>query len=70
MPRIRESQTPWRQSWRAQRAVMRAARGISSRRGVMYAHLEKAYPDVLLRFPLPNSEAAWDRMILSRSSRK
>jgi hypothetical protein len=26
--------------------------------------------DVPLRFPLPHSEAAWDRTILLRSSRK
>ena len=51
---------------RDQRAVMQALldRGISSRRGVMCAHLEKAYADVPLRFPLPHSEAARDRTIL------
>ena len=51
---------------RDQRAVMQALldRGISSRRGVMCAHLEKAYADVPLHFPLPHSEAARDRTIL------
>ena len=51
---------------RDQRAVMQALldRGISSRRGVMCAHLEKVYADVPLRFPLPHSEAARDRTIL------
>jgi dTDP-4-amino-4,6-dideoxygalactose transaminase len=51
---------------RDQRAVMQELldRGISSRRGVMCAHLENAYADVPLRFPLPHSEAAQDRTIL------
>lgn len=37
--------------------------GISAKRGIMCAHREKAYADLPLRFPLPESEAAQDRTI-------
>jgi dTDP-4-amino-4,6-dideoxygalactose transaminase len=37
--------------------------GISARRGIMSTHRERAYADVELRFPLPQSEAASDRTI-------
>ncbi|WP_342240785.1 DegT/DnrJ/EryC1/StrS family aminotransferase [Inquilinus sp. OTU3971] len=49
-----------------QRAVMQRLLddGIATRRGVMCAHLEPAYADQPLRFPLPHSEAARDRCIL------
>ncbi|WP_225771446.1 DegT/DnrJ/EryC1/StrS aminotransferase family protein [Inquilinus sp. Marseille-Q2685] len=49
-----------------QRAVMQSLldNGIATRRGVMCAHLEPAYADQPLRFPLPNSEQARDRCIL------
>lgn len=39
-------------------------RGIATRRGVMCVHLERAYADLPLRFPLPESEKARDRCIL------
>ena len=43
-----------------QRAVMQAMldRNIATRRGIMCAHLEPAYADLPLRFPLPHSERA------------
>jgi perosamine synthetase len=37
--------------------------GISAKRGIMCAHREKAYADLTLRFPLPESESAQDRTI-------
>lgn len=48
-----------------QRAVLQSLLddGISARRGIMCAHREKAYADLELRFPLPESEAAQDRTI-------
>jgi dTDP-4-amino-4,6-dideoxygalactose transaminase len=49
-----------------QRAVMQHMldRGIATRRGIMCAHLEPAYAEEELRFPLPNSEAAQHESIL------
>lgn len=43
-----------------QRSVMQAMldRNVATRRGIMCAHLEPAYADLPLRFPLPNSERA------------
>jgi dTDP-4-amino-4,6-dideoxygalactose transaminase len=38
--------------------------GVATRRGIMCAHLEAAYKDVELRFPLPASESARDNCIL------
>ncbi|ANY82187.1 aminotransferase DegT (plasmid) [Microvirga ossetica] len=38
--------------------------GIATRRGIMCVHLERAYADLELRFPLPESERARDRCIL------
>jgi dTDP-4-amino-4,6-dideoxygalactose transaminase len=38
--------------------------GIATRRGIMCAHLEGAYSDLPLRFPLPHSERARDECIL------
>lgn len=39
-------------------------RSIATRRGIMCAHLEPAYADAALRFPLPRSEAAQREVIL------
>jgi dTDP-4-amino-4,6-dideoxygalactose transaminase len=49
-----------------QKAVMNAMlhQGIATRRGIMCAHLEVAYADIPLRFPLPESEHARNRCIL------
>jgi dTDP-4-amino-4,6-dideoxygalactose transaminase len=49
-----------------QRSVMQSLldRGIATRRGVMCAHREAAYADVLLRHPLPRSEEAQDHCII------
>jgi dTDP-4-amino-4,6-dideoxygalactose transaminase len=38
--------------------------GISTRRGIMCSHRERAYADVAVRRPLPHSEQAQDRCIL------
>ena len=50
----------------SQRVVMQHLldRGIATRRGIMCAHLEPAYAEADLRFPLPNSEAAQRETIL------
>ncbi|MET0528764.1 MAG: DegT/DnrJ/EryC1/StrS family aminotransferase [Microvirga sp.] len=47
-------------------AVMQSMlhRDVATRRGVMCVHLERAYEDLDLRFPLPESERARDRCIL------
>jgi len=49
-----------------QRAFMQGLleRGVSSRRGVMCAHREAPYMDAPLRFALPHSEEAQDRVVL------
>ncbi len=49
-----------------QRAVMQGMldRGVATRRGIMCAHLEGAYADLPLRFPLPRSEAARDHGLI------
>jgi dTDP-4-amino-4,6-dideoxygalactose transaminase len=49
-----------------QRAVMQFMldNGVATRRGIMCAHLESAYSDLDLRFPLPESEAAQRNCIL------
>lgn len=49
-----------------QRAVMQAMldRHVATRRGIMCSHLEPAYADHPLRFPLPHSKEARDRCIL------
>ena len=38
--------------------------GVATRRGIMCAHLEGAYSECELRFPLPESEAAQRNCIL------
>ena len=38
--------------------------GVATRRGIMCAHLEPAYADLLNRHPLRRSERAQDRSIL------
>ncbi len=52
--------------WADRSAVMQAMldRGVATRRGIMCAHLEAAYRDLPLRFPLPHSEAAHQDCIL------
>lgn len=49
-----------------QRAVMQHMldRSVATRRGIMCAHLEPAYAELPLRFPLPRSEAAHRHTIL------
>jgi len=49
-----------------QKTVMQAMldRGVSTRRGIMCAHLEPAFAAHSRRFPLPHSEEARDRCIL------
>lgn len=49
-----------------QAALMQAMldEGVATRRGIMCAHLEGAYADRPLRFPLPHSEEARDRCVL------
>ncbi len=37
---------------------------ISTRRGIMCSHRERAYADIPVRRPLPHSEQAQDRCIL------
>jgi dTDP-4-amino-4,6-dideoxygalactose transaminase len=53
-------------SWTNQRAVMQFMldNGVATRRGIMCAHLEGAYSECELRFPLPESEAAQRNCIL------
>lgn len=49
-----------------QKSVMQSMleQGVATRRGIMCAHLEPAFHDVPLRFPLPESERARDNCIL------
>jgi dTDP-4-amino-4,6-dideoxygalactose transaminase len=49
-----------------QKSVMQSMleQGVATRRGIMCAHLEPAFQDVPLRFPLPESERARDNCIL------
>lgn len=49
-----------------QRRVMQSMldHGVATRRGIMCSHREPAYADVLLRWPLPESERAQDRSII------
>jgi perosamine synthetase len=49
-----------------QKSVMQSmlAQGVATRRGIMCAHLESAFQDVALRFPLPESERARNNCIL------
>ncbi|HET9087010.1 MAG TPA: DegT/DnrJ/EryC1/StrS family aminotransferase, partial [Acidobacteriaceae bacterium] len=49
-----------------QKVVMQAMLdlGVATRRGIMCAHLEQAYAEMPLRFPLPESERARDHCIL------
>ena len=52
--------------WADQLGVMQTMldRGVATRRGIMCAHLEAAYHDNQVRFPLPHSEAAQQHCIL------
>jgi perosamine synthetase len=49
-----------------QRRVMQSMldHGVATRRGIMCSHREPAYADVLLRWPLPESERAQDHSII------